>query len=159
MPSSNSNYSGVLPAILWGGLVAGTIDIGAAALITQLSPIFIMKIVAGGLVGRSAFEGGASVAVLGMMLQWAMSVVIAAIFVLAACRMPVLVRRWIASGLAYGVVVYFVMNYVVVPLSALGKGMPPFDAVKFSENMVAMLLFGLIVAFFARRFLRNAPPA
>jgi len=87
-----------------------------------------------------------------------MSILIAAIFVLAATRLPVLVRRWVASGLAYGVVVYFVMNYLVVPLSAIGKGMPTFDAVNFSENMVAMLLFGLIVAFFTQRYLRNASP-
>lgn len=156
MQTASNASSGVLPAIVWGGFVAGTIDIGAAAIITQLSPIAIMKIVAGGLLGRSAFAGGASIAALGMVLQWAMSLVIAAVFVIAARRLPGLTRRWIASGLAYGVVVYLVMNYVVVPLSALGKGsFPPFDPVKSSENMVAMLLFGLIVAFFAQRFLRR----
>jgi hypothetical protein len=153
MPSANNASSGVLPAILWGGFVAGTIDIGAAAIITQLSPIFIMKVVAGGLLGRSAFDGDASVAVTGMLLQWAMSIVIAAIFVIAARSLPVLTRRWIVCGLAYGVVVYFVMNYVVVPLSAIGKGFPPFDPYKFSANMIAMLVFGLIVAFFAQRFM------
>lgn len=154
MPSANSSSSGVLPAILWGGFTAGTIDIGAAAIITQLSPILVMKIVAGGLLGQAAFQGDASIAALGMVLQWAMSLVIAAIFVIAARRLAGLTRRWIASGLAYGVVVYFVMNYVVVPLSALGKGkFPPFDPIKFSENMLAMLLFGLIVAYFARRVL------
>jgi uncharacterized membrane protein YagU involved in acid resistance len=133
--------------------VAGTIDIGAAAIITQLSPIFIMKIVAGGLLGRSAFDGDASVAALGMLLQWLMSIIIAAIFVIAARSLPGLLRHWIASGLAYGVVVYFVMNYAVVPLSAIGKGFPPFDLYKFSANMTAMLVFGLIVAYFAQRFM------
>lgn len=145
--------SGASRAIVWGGLVAGTIDIGAAAVIIQRSPVFVMKIVAGGLLGRSAFEAGGAVAALGMVLQWAMSILIAAIFVLAARRLPALRRRWVVGGLAYGVVVYFVMNYVVVPLSALGKGMPAFDPVKFAENMVAMLLFGVIVAYFARRYL------
>ena len=153
MPSNNNASSGVLPAILWGGFVAGTLDIGAAAIITQLSPVFIMKIVAGGLLGRSAFDGDASIAALGMLLQWAMSIVIAAIFVIAARNLPGLIRRWIVSGIAYGVVVYFVMNYVVVPLSAIGKGFPAFDLYKFSANMLAMLVFGLIVAFFAQRFM------
>ena len=83
MSSANNAPSGALPAICWGGFVAGTIDIGAAAVITQLSPIFIMKVVAGGLLGRSAFEGDASVAALGLVLQWAMSIIIAAIFVIA----------------------------------------------------------------------------
>ncbi len=42
------------------------------------------------------------------------------------------------------------MNYVVVPLSAL-KHTPHFTAAHFVENMLAMMLFGVIVAFFARR--------
>jgi hypothetical protein len=64
--------------------------------------------------------------------------------------LPALRRRWLAGGLAYGVVIFFVMNYVVVPLSAW-KHHPHFSAYKFAANMAAMLLFGVIVAFFARR--------
>jgi len=156
MPTSTNASTGAVPAILWGGLTAGTIDIGAASIITGLSPVRIMKIVAGGLLGRSAFDGDASVAMIGMLLQWGMSIVIAAIFVVAALRLPGLIRQWIACGIAYGAVTYFVMNYVVVPLSALGKGFPRFDLAQFSENMLAMLLFGLIVAYFAQRFLHRA---
>ncbi len=144
--------SGPLAAILWGGFVAGTIDIGAASAITGLAPTMIMKIVAGGLLGKSAFEGGASIAVSGMLLQWAMSILIAAIFVIAARRMPGLIRHWVASGIAYGVATYFVMTYIVVPLSALGHGVPKFDPKGFFWNMLAMMLYGLIVAFFAQRF-------
>ena len=47
-------------------------------------------------------------------------------------------------------VIFPVMNFIVVPLSAL-KSHPHFTALKFAENMAAMLLFGVIVAFFARR--------
>jgi hypothetical protein len=157
MQSSTNASSGGVPAILWGGLAAGTIDIGAASIISGLSPIRVMKIVAGGLLGRSAFDGDASIAVIGMLLQWGMSILIAAIFVLAARRLPGLVRRWISSGIAYGVVTYFVMNYVVVPLSALGNGsFPHFHLTQFSENMLAMIVFGLIVAYVARHFLDHA---
>jgi hypothetical protein len=67
-------------------------------------------------------------------------------------------RRWIISGLAYGVIVFFVMNYIVVPLSAW-KLAPHFTPVKFAANMAAMLLFGLIVAFFSRRLTMNEPLA
>jgi hypothetical protein len=61
----------------------------------------------------------------------------------------ILKRQWLAAGLAYGVVVFFVMNYVVVPLSAIGR-VPHFTAARFIENLLAMLLFGVIIAFFAR---------
>jgi uncharacterized membrane protein YagU involved in acid resistance len=138
-----------LKAILLGGLIAGTIDIGAAALINLLSPIFIMKVIAGGLLGKPALAGGTSIAFLGLVLQWAMSLLIAAVYVIASRPLPALRDRWILGGLAYGVGIFFVMNYVVLPFSAWGK-VPAFSAMTFAANLVAMLLFGLIVAFFGQ---------
>jgi len=136
-------------AILYGGFIAGTLDVGAAALINMLSPVVILKAIASGVLGRPAFTGGASAAVLGLLLQWAMSLLIAAIFVFAARRLTRLALHWAAWGVAYGVVIFFVMNYVVRPLSAAWPK-TSFTPVQFIENMLAMLLFGLIVAYFAR---------
>jgi hypothetical protein len=143
-------------AILYGGFVAGSLDVLAAALINWLNPLIIMRAIASGLLGRTAFQGGLPVAALGLLLQWAMSLLIAAIFVFAAGRMSWLSRRWITAGLLYGVVVFVVMEYVVVPLSAAAK--PHFTALSFVENLLAMLLFGLIVAFFARGTGPRSPP-
>jgi len=140
-----------LSAILYGGLIAGTLDIGAAALINMISPVVILKAIASGVLGKPAFAGGASVALLGLVLQWVMSLLIAAIFVFAARRLPRLVLHWPTWGGAYGVVVFFVMNYVVRPLSAAWPK-THFTPAGFVENMLAMLLFGLIVAYCARAF-------
>jgi hypothetical protein len=139
-----------LGAILLGGLIAGTLDIGAAALINLLSPLVILHFIAGGLLGKAALAGGAPVELLGLVLQWVMSLLIAAVYVVACGWLPILRRRWVGCGLAYGVIIFFVMNYVVVPLSAWARW-PHFSVEKFAENLLAMLLFGLIVAFFARR--------
>ena len=68
-----------LAAILLSGFIAGTIDIGAAALINFVSPIRILHFIAGGLLGKTALAGGASVALLGLVLQWAMSLIIATV--------------------------------------------------------------------------------
>ena len=54
-------------------------------------------------------------------------------------------------SLVYGGVIFLVMNYVVLPLSAW-KYWPHFSAVAFTENLLAMLLFGLIIGYFARRW-------
>jgi len=137
-------------AILWGGLVAGTIDIFAASLISQLSPLLIMRFIAAGLLGREVIKGGLDISFIGLLLQWLMGLIIATIYVSAARRLTWMNRDWRLTGLAYGVVVYFVMNYVVLPLSALHR-VPPFEWQGFIENMLAMLLFGLIVAGFASR--------
>ena len=107
-----------IQAALLGGLIAGTIDIGAASLINGRDPTIIAEFIAGGLLGKAALAGGLQIVALGVVLQWAMSILIAAIFVVSASRVAILKRQWLAGGLAYGVGVFFVMNYVVVPLSA-----------------------------------------
>jgi uncharacterized membrane protein YagU involved in acid resistance len=140
----------ILTAILLGGLIAGTLDIGAATLISGKAPNFICQFIAGGLIGKkAAFAGGAGTAVLGMLLQWIMSLIIAAIFVFAALRLPVLLRLWPAAGLAYGVGIFFVMEWIVVPLSAIGRA-PHFTPESFAKNLAAMMAFGLIIAACAR---------
>ncbi|QNK02106.1 hypothetical protein [Dyella telluris] len=139
----------VLAAILWGGFVAGTLDIGAASLISGYSPMVILKYVAGGVLGKGSLAGGPAEAALGMVLQWAMSLLIAAIFVLIVGRRVAATRQWPVWGVAYGVVVFFVMNYVVMPLSALQK-VPHFSVFSFIANFAAMLLFGWIIALFTR---------
>lgn len=146
----------MLRAILAGGLIAGTIDIGAAALINMIDPRIILRFIAGGVLGKVALQGGAGAAWLGLFLQWGMSLLIAAIFVFAALRLRWLTARPILAGLAYGVVVFAVMNYVVVYLSAWHR-INHFTVASFIENVAAMLLFGLIVAFCTRGFLDGAP--
>lgn len=143
--------SSTLIAILYGGFVAGTIDIGAASLINGISPFVILRAIASGLLGKAAFQGGLPVSLLGLGLQWAMSLLIAAIFVFAARRLAWLSRRWVAAGVSYGVAVFVVMEYVVVPLSAAWPKVH-FTTASLIENLLAMMLFGLIVAFFARRY-------
>jgi hypothetical protein len=145
----------VFIAILLGGVIAGTIDIGAACVISGRSPGFILQVIAGGLLGKPSFDGGAATMLLGAILQEVMGLLIATVYVLLAKSAPALLRRWILSGLSFGVVVFFVMNYLVVPLSAW-KSVPHFTPVKFAANMAAMLLFGLIVAFFSRRITVSA---
>jgi hypothetical protein len=146
-----------LVAILLGGTIAGIIDIGAACLINGLDPIVILHAIASGLIGRAAARaGGMQTAVLGFALQVAMSLIIAAIYAIGATLLPLLRRAWIPAGLAFGVGVFFVMEFVVVPLSAIHR-VPTFTVQSFALNMVAMLVFGTIIAWFARAGSRAAP--
>lgn len=149
----NRHYRSMGVAILLGGLTAGSIDIGAASLINWVNPVWILHAIASGVLGRASFFEGFTSAMFGLALQWAMSLVIAAIYVVSCKPFSLLARRWTVGGLAYGVVIFFVMNYVVVPLSrAMAKPhFPHLSPAKFGENLLAMLLFGLIVAFFAGR--------
>ena len=135
-------------AILAGGIIAATVDIGAACLINGRSVPFILHSIAGGLLAEQSFAGGTRTAILGALLQELMGIVIAAVFVGAASLLPALRRHWLPSGVAYGVVIFFVMNYLVVPLSAWHTT-PHFTPAHFGANLLAMLLFGSIVAYLA----------
>lgn len=139
----------ILWATLLGGSIAGAVDIGAAALINTANIAVILQAIASGILGKASFQQGIEAEALGLLLQWAMSIFIAGIFVVAASRVNLLKQHWLAAGLAYGAVVFLVMNYVVVPLSAIGH-VPHFTAARLMENLLAMLLFGAIVACFAR---------
>lgn len=146
MPSRRS----IVTAIVLGGVVAATLDIGAAMLISGASLPAILQFISSGLLGKAAFSGGAATVVLGAALQELMGLIIAAVFVSASLALPWLRRRWVTAGLAYGVLIYLVMNYVVMPLSAVGR-VPQFSVEGLVKNGLAMLAFGLVVAWFARR--------
>jgi len=138
-----------LAAILLAGLVAGTVDIGAASLINRAPPSLILQAIASGILGKASFASGSNSAVLGLFLQWAISIFIAAIYIGAARTVPLLARRWILGGLAYGVAIYFTMNFVVVPLSNAPFGHQAFNPAKAGLDLLALLVFGVIVARFA----------
>jgi hypothetical protein len=139
------------------GVVAGTLDIGAACLINHVGPIIICQAIARGVLGKASFDEGLASAAFGLMLQWLMSVLIAACCFFAARRLPrALKGRWAVTGLLFGLVIFLVMNYVVVPLSAVGH-VPHFETPKLIENLIAMLVFGMILSFFAREGERAHP--
>jgi len=159
MQERGSQRRSVLSRILAGGLIASSIDIGAAALINWISPAIILRYIASGLIGPQALHLGTFGAVLGLLLQWLMGIIIAAIFVLGALFIgPGRLSssgRWIAAALGYGVVIFLVMNYVVMPLSAIHRA-AHFTPVRAAENLLAMLLFALIVAFCVRPAQRSS---
>jgi hypothetical protein len=153
-PSAHSSAPGhprlaVIARAALGGVIAGLIDIGSACLISHRSATYILHAIAGGLLAERSFAGGAETAFLGAVLQVVMGILIAVIFALIGIIVPILRRRWVVCGLAYGPVIFAVMNYVVMPLSAWHM-VPTFSLGRMIANLVAMLLFGLVVAFFTR---------
>lgn len=141
-------------AILAGGLVAGTLDILYAFLLWGLrgaSPVRILQSIASGLLGRAAYQGGAAAAALGGALHYLIACTMAAAYVLAATRIGTLARRPFLWGPLYGLALYGVMNYVVVPLSAFPAPRRPPDPLTWITGLaVHALLVGLPIALFAR---------
>jgi hypothetical protein len=148
-----------LKTIVTAGLVAGALDISYAFIIWGLqgvTPIRIGKSIASGLLGReAAVGGGTATGLLGLLLHFTMATIIAAIFYVAARNIRLLVDRAVPCGIAYGLATYGVMNYVVMPLSAIGQigdGGPAY--IRITGVLVHMFLIGLPIALITRRDLR-----
>ena len=109
-----------------GGLVAGTLDIVYAIVYwtirAGLPARRILQSVASGLLGEASFAGGAATAALGLALHYGIAVSMAVAYYVVSRRVSALVRAPLALGAAYGLFLYALMNYVVVPLSAAGAG-------------------------------------
>jgi hypothetical protein len=77
--------------------------------------------IAAGLLGRGSYEGGLTTAALGMLLHYFIATTASAVYYAASLKLPVLIRRAVPCGLAFGVAIYFFMNYVVLQLSAVPR--------------------------------------
>ncbi len=143
--------------ILWGGLIAGTLDICAAFLTAWLragvTPVRVLHFVASGLIGASAFQGGAKTAILGLALHFLIATGATVVFYLASRKWLFLVERPIQFGLIYGIAVYLFMNFVVLPLSQVRQG-PATISGRTIGLLTIMLCVGLPIALVVRRFSR-----
>jgi hypothetical protein len=106
-----------------GGLIIGTlhliIQVGFVFSFLGKTPLIsILQYITSGVMGESAFAGGLATALLGLIIEFAMTIIIAGIFILSADRIPLLRRNIIPGSLLYGFGVFVVMNFIVVPLSA-----------------------------------------
>ena len=140
--------------VLYGGLIVGVLDISYAFAFWALrgvGPARVLRSVASGLLGAAAREGGAGVAHLGALLHILIAFTVAFVYNAASLKLPLLVRRPVPCGLIYGVLAYFFMNYVVIPLSAVPRSSAPFNVTWFVCSVIAHALFvGLPPALLAR---------
>ena len=143
-------------AIGWAGLVAGSLDITAAAVLTHLegkTQLHLFQAIAGGLLGMSSFDGGLATALLGAFFHFLIAFTTAAVFYAASRKLKFLVRHAIPSGLLYGVMINLFMGYVVLPLSAyhVKIALPPI-AELIKDLSIIMFLVGLPIALIVRKY-------
>lgn len=112
-----------LLAIGLGGLIVGVLDLTYAIIVYSVHrPILIPQGIASGVLGAKAFQGGLGSAALGVVLHFFIATTWASVYYLASRKLKFLVHHAVLCGMAYGVVVWLCMHFVVVPLSAVPKG-------------------------------------
>ena len=143
-------------------VVRAALVIGTIAAVTEMAPVFpiqaalgvsprlVLQSIASGLLGRQAYKGGAATVLLGIALHLLISIVAALLYVIAIDRWAGLRRHPWRAGIAYGTVVFAVMRYIVVPLSAVAYTQST-DWAMFATSLVVHIVgFGIPVALLDR---------
>ena len=139
----------VVSAIAVGGGIAGTLDLLQACILFGWD---IPLVIAGGLLGRGAFQGGAGTYVLGVALHFFIACSAAAVYYGVSRRLVFMREYPLVCGLFFGAAVEEVMRLVVLPLSALHSRGPYKLKDLILGLVVHMVVVGLPISFSVRRF-------
>lgn len=143
-------------AILVGGSIAGVLDITYAMTFSVLrggTAVQLLQTVASGLLGASSYDGGIATAALGLFLHFLLAFMFAAAFFVAGRLHRILTRHAVASGVLYGLVVFAIMNFLVLPLSAFPHPVTFSPLATATDLLSHMLFVGLPIALATRRAL------
>jgi hypothetical protein len=156
--SSAPSNSTTIRDVLIGGAFGGLVDFLFATISAVHGGAPWMRPwmgVAGGLIGKAAMQGGLGTAALGIALHFFICIVAAMVLYFIASKVKWPPKQWIVLGILYGVALLAVMNYVILPLSAIGRGIYPLANIHVTA-FFHILLVGWPTAFFVSRALRRA---
>lgn len=147
----------MLKPIIIATAIAGTLDIVAAFYFAGragMSASGVLHFVASGPFGDRALTGG-GFAIAGLLVHFTIMACMAAVFMLAAVRLPLLLNRPIVAGSAYGLSLWFVMYWIVRP-ARWPRLAPSTDPARIAEQLFChLILVGIPIALVARRYLRE----
>lgn len=142
-----------LRTILIAGLICGTLDGLSALALSGGRWMRLFQFIASGMLGPRALNGGVSTALLGIAAHFSIALGAAAVYYAASRAMPFLIDWAILSGILFGVLIHIFMNYLVLPVSAIG--MRPFNARGFfAQLLVHMIVVGPSIALTVRHYSR-----
>jgi uncharacterized membrane protein YagU involved in acid resistance len=148
-----------LRSIALGGMMVGLLhliiqDGLVFSLLGQTPFILVIQYVASGAMGNAAFAGALATALLGLIIHFFISFVVAGVFILSADRISLLRRNIIFGSLLYGVGVFVVLYVVILPLSAAPP--VPFQTMQTIELIIEhVLVIGLPLGLFVRRSMKT----
>lgn len=144
----------------WRPLLAGTAVIGSADLLFAWSFwaskgvgfVDILHSIARGWYGKTGDGGGTAGALVGAASHYTIIFGMLLAYWLAARLHAEFTRHVLLLGATYGLLLYLIMNFVVLPLSAVG--LPKFDNLAWVVSSIAMhMLIGVLIAWFVRKSL------
>ena len=153
-----SGYSGkaISRAIVIATVIAGTLDILSAfvyAILANGTPLGVLSGIGSAVVDREAFASPYILPAIGLALHFGIMLVMATVYLLAASRIGLLNRLPVLSGVGYGLVLWAVMYWVVLPQRwpTMFPVDPRLDPKGFTEDLFShIVLVGIPIALVAR---------
>lgn len=136
-------------------LISGTLDILFATILTLIygrEPGNMLRYVGSGPF-PSATEMGPAGAALGLLVHFALMAIMATALMLLVQWRPVLLDTPLRTGLAFGILTYFAMNWLVVPLR-FHTPLPPKALSVVTQLFAHIVLVGIPMAYVAARTFR-----
>lgn len=141
-----------LKAIALATAISGTLDILFAMILTlwfgREIPDMLRFVASGPF--PAAPELGTPGAILGLAVHFALMAIMAAALVLLVRARPQLADTPLRTGLAYGLITYFIMNWAVVPLR-FDAPLPPRPLSIATQLFAHIVLVGIPMAYIAAR--------
>jgi hypothetical protein len=148
----------MLKPIAVATFISGTLDILLAMLLTlwfgREIPDMLRMVASGPF--PAATDMGAGGAILGLVVHFTLMAIMAAIFMWIVRLRPALLDTPYRTALAYGVVTYFAMNWLVVPLR-FGSPLPPKTLSIVTQLFAHIVLVGIPFALVAVHYLKPRP--
>ena len=146
-----------LHTIVLGGSTVGVLDCIAAMtnawMRSGVTPERVWQYVASSVVGPESFNMGASTIALGLLFHFGVAFGVAIGFYVLARIFPAIISYPFIVGPIYGIAVYFIMSYGIVPLTLVKQGAFNWYGL-ISGLIIHMLFVGLPVALITKRFAR-----
>lgn len=141
------------------GLIAGTLDITDALVWNSLhgtAPTRVLQYIASGLLGPRSFKLGLTSAALGVAIHYTIAMTWTSVLYIGSRRWTAIVARPVIAGSVYGVGVYLIMNFVVLPLAHMAPRNPPTLASRANGVLALVVCIGVVPALLFRRYLAKA---
>jgi hypothetical protein len=136
--------------------ISGTLDILFAMILTlafgREIPNMLRFVASGPFPGATGM--GTAGAVLGLVVHYVLMAIMATGLVLLVRWRPGLVETPLRTGLAYGIITYFIMNWLVVPLR-FHAPLPPKAMSVATQLFAHVVLVGIPMAYVSARYLRQ----
>jgi hypothetical protein len=143
--------------ILKATLVAGTLDIlGAFAYnyaIRKTPPDIILKYIASGILGKTAFSGGGLYSLIGLLCHFLIVLACVMVYFKLYPRISFLQKSILVSAMLIAIVAWAITTRLIVPLSKIGTSSLQLGA-SLAAIAILFICIGLPIAFFARQYFK-----